>query len=169
MIDSVRRQRATQARERAASPGEINRSDTLEIGRLVFRIHQAFHQMTTQRTTEALKVTATQGHVLNLLGRLGPSNAAEISRRCCVDPKSITHIVERLVRDGFLMRRRNAKDRRVFDLLLTASGRNVAPLAPAIAAETHREFFSCLNSDEVLILEKMLRRIADRHAEQHQT
>ncbi|WP_070105883.1 MarR family transcriptional regulator [Burkholderia plantarii] len=57
--------------------------------------------------------------------------SAEISRQCGVDPKAITCMVDRLVRDGFLQRRRDTNDRRVVELVPTARGHAVAAGAPA--------------------------------------
>jgi DNA-binding MarR family transcriptional regulator len=71
---------------------------------------------------EAIGLTAPQIHALLWLGHDGPLTMGEIARRVSVTEKTVTGIVDRLERDGFLRRERDAADRRVVRARATARG-----------------------------------------------
>jgi len=120
--------------------------------------------MCTRRTQKVSKATATQARLLYLMERFRLSNAANISLECCVDPKSVTRTVGRLVRDGFVMRGRSASDRRVVELVLTARGRAAASRVAEIFSEVSDEVLVGCTVDEIEAFKAMLRRIIELNA-----
>ena len=56
---------------------------------------------------DALGLTAPQIHALLWLGHDGPLTMGELARRISVTEKTVTGIVDRLERDGFLHRERD--------------------------------------------------------------
>ncbi|NBI45202.1 MarR family winged helix-turn-helix transcriptional regulator [Burkholderia sp. ISTR5] len=131
-------------------------------GRLLLRADLALHQAITRCTQDALQVTAQQARVLYLVERPELNRAADISRQCEVDPKAITCMVDRLVRDGFLQRRRGTIDRRVVELVLTARGHAVAAGTPAAFREAHERLFAGFEAQEMARLATLLQRILER-------
>src|SRR5512138_3377188 len=75
---------------------------------------------------EALGLTAPQTHALLWLGHDGPLTMGELARRVAVTEKTVTGIVDRLERDGFLRRERDAADRRVVRARATGRGAAVS-------------------------------------------
>ena len=75
---------------------------------------------------ETLGLTATQIHALLWLGHDGPLTMGELARRVSVTEKTVTGIVDRLERDGFLHRERDAADRRVVRARATGRGAAVS-------------------------------------------
>ncbi len=75
---------------------------------------------------EALGLTAPQIHALLWLGHDGPLTMGELARRISVTEKTVTGIVDRLERDGFLHRERDAADRRVVRARATGRGASVS-------------------------------------------
>ncbi len=75
---------------------------------------------------EALGLTPPQIHALLWLGHDGPLTMGELARRVSVTEKTITGLVDRLERDGYLRRERDAQDRRVVRVHATARGTDVS-------------------------------------------
>lgn len=73
-------------------------------------------------TCEHLALTPPQIHALLWLGEDGPLTMGELARRVAVTEKTVTGIVDRLERDGHLVRERDAGDRRVVRTRLTPQG-----------------------------------------------
>ena len=70
--------------------------------------------------------TSSQCYILLALLRSGPLTMNEISGRLHLEISTITRIIDNLVRDGWLVRRRTAEDKRVVEAVLTESGRREA-------------------------------------------
>src|SRR5512143_607411 len=75
---------------------------------------------------EALGLTAPQIHALLWLGHDGPLTMGELARRVSVTEKTVTGLVDRLERDGFLRRERDAADRRLVRARATDRGAAVS-------------------------------------------
>ncbi len=75
---------------------------------------------------EALGLTPPQIHALLWLGHDGPLTMGELARRVSVTEKTVTGLVDRLERDGYLRRERDEEDRRVVRVRATARGAGVS-------------------------------------------
>jgi DNA-binding MarR family transcriptional regulator len=73
-------------------------------------------------TCAELDLSAPQVHTLLALGHEGPLAMGDLARRVAVTEKTITGLVDRLERDGLVERARDAADRRVIHVVLTAPG-----------------------------------------------
>jgi DNA-binding MarR family transcriptional regulator len=73
-------------------------------------------------TSEKAGLTPSQIHTLLWLGMDGPLTMGEIARRLGVTEKTVTGVVDRLERDGWVRRERAAADRRVVHVRLTTKG-----------------------------------------------
>lgn len=75
-------------------------------------------------TEEAYKVnlTLSQITILDILGRNKESNMSDLAHSMNVTTAAITGIVDRLVRDGYVMRVTVPDDRRVIKIKLTGKG-----------------------------------------------
>lgn len=69
-----------------------------------------------------VKITMPQLHMLGFLKRYGESRMTDIAKYMTVTTAAITGIVDRLVRDGYVARSHNPKDRRIVKVNLTPKG-----------------------------------------------
>lgn len=97
-------------------------------------LHERFLSLARRRSLrdplsascEELGLTAPQIHALLWLGHDGPLTMGELARRVSVTEKTVTGIVDRLARDGYLRRERDEADRRVVRARATARGAEVS-------------------------------------------
>jgi DNA-binding MarR family transcriptional regulator len=77
-------------------------------------------------------LTATEEKALDLLDRSGPLTAGELARRTGLAPASVTGLIDRLERKGFVRRVPNPSDRRSV-LVEVETERVFASMAPLFA------------------------------------
>ncbi len=69
-----------------------------------------------------LKMTMPQFFVLEFLNRLGECKMSDMARHLNVTTAAMTGVVQRLVRDGYVLRSSDPKDRRIVRIKPTAKG-----------------------------------------------
>lgn len=72
-----------------------------------------------------IKVTMPQFVVLNLLNRRGESSMSDLALAMGVTTAAMTGIADRLVREGYVIRLSDPKDRRIVRIKLTPKGAKV--------------------------------------------
>src|SRR5512138_3718434 len=114
---------------------------------------------------EQLGLTAPQTHALLWLGHDGPLTMGELARRVAVTEKTVTGLVDRLERDGYLRRERDPEDRRVVRARATGRG---AALSRTIVEGMHAKLALLLRLLEPAdrdalhrILDKLLLRLGE--------
>lgn len=103
--------------------------------------------------------------VLNLLAE-GPISQQELGEQLGIDRTTMVELIDELERQGTVIRRRNANDRRSYALSLTPRGRTVQKRAAKAFDDAADEFFGALEPAERQELTGMLRRLiskADSH------
>ena len=104
-------------------------------------------------------LTPEQCGVLVRLRDIQGINQSQLGKRLYKDRHSITRILDCLGERGYIERRPDETDRRVFRIFLTESGGDLADnLAPLIARH-HDRVFSGLADEEILSMRKTLGRI----------
>lgn len=129
--------------------------------RAFFYIQQV-EQLVRQRIDEVLAphgLTAGQYMVLSLVAHLEPSTSAELARRSRITAQSMGEFIRTLEQRGWIERRDDPANRRVLRIATTAEGRNVLVRCEAAVDEAERDFFSCLQPEEVGHLRHALRRV----------
>lgn len=71
------------------------------------------------------RITFSQYSVLLALGRSGPMQMNELGEHMLVAPANVTGLVDRVERKGYVRRRRDPEDRRLWVIELTDSGARV--------------------------------------------
>jgi DNA-binding MarR family transcriptional regulator len=71
------------------------------------------------------EVTLPQYRALVVLAAAGPQGMAELAAVLAVNPSTATRLCDRLVRKGLVRRHRQAGDRRLVRIALTAAGRDL--------------------------------------------
>lgn len=110
------------------------------------------------RAVAPLGLTASQIGVMLLLwfGRARTPN--EMSRVLSYDTGSMTRMLDRLEKKGFLVRRRSEADRRVVELELTPRGREAAQQLPARISTVLAGQLRGFSVDDVATLTSLLQR-----------
>lgn len=124
------------ARKRGVAPGK-GRPAT---GKRRAALHAALHDAARAHSTATVLfhtainarqgLSATEGKALDLLTRYGALTAGQLAEHARLSPASVTELVDRLERKGFVRRGRDDSDRR----------RVLVELAPERLADLAREF-----------------------------
>nr|WP_225937051.1 MarR family transcriptional regulator [Myxococcus sp. RHSTA-1-4] len=113
-------------------------------------------------TCEQLQFTPPQVHALLWLGQDGALTMGDLARRLGVTEKTVTGVVDRLEREGYLMRERSASDRRVVHCRLTPEGQATWQKLDRSMNQGMSQFLGILDASDrkalFRILEKLLRR-----------
>ncbi|HEY5678055.1 MAG TPA: MarR family winged helix-turn-helix transcriptional regulator [Myxococcales bacterium] len=99
-------------------------STVLEFLRLLWAIDHAL-QKHSRRMTREMGVTGVQRLAIRVLGRYPDLTPGQLAGVLHLHPSTVTGIVKRLQRGGFVLRRMDRSDRRRSRLALTARGRAI--------------------------------------------
>lgn len=105
-------------------------------------------------------VTPTQFRVLQIIGEHGLTTAKVISTRMRVSQGTVTSLVDKLVRDGLVVRQKSALDKRQTDIILTEAGRDVLTDAPDPLQQRFVRKFAAMEDWEQAMLVASLERVA---------
>jgi DNA-binding MarR family transcriptional regulator len=103
---------------------DTNFGGTLEFMRLIWALDHVLHKQ-SKWMARRFGVTGPQRFALRVVGREPDLSAGRLAEILKVHPSTLTGILQRLERRGFLARRVDASDRRRVRLDLTASGRAI--------------------------------------------
>jgi DNA-binding MarR family transcriptional regulator len=108
---------------------------------------------------QELGLSSRSYFVLTAVDPETPRSQQDISQMLTIDPTTMGSIVDDLEARGLVVRTRNARDRRRYDLTLSDAG--VATLAAAhdSLAATERDFFSPLSGKQRAELHGLLQRL----------
>jgi DNA-binding MarR family transcriptional regulator len=93
-------------------------------------------------------------------GALAPSRLAE---QMGMTKGGITKLADRLVAKGLIERMADPDDKRAQTLGLTAQGRGVVPALAGLADHNDEEFFGDLTDADRDLLDRLLRKIVEKH------
>jgi DNA-binding MarR family transcriptional regulator len=110
------------------------------------------------RAVKPLGLTAPQIGIVLLLSHKRATTPFELSRAMSYDSGSMTRMLDRLAKKGFIARTRSEVDRRVVKLELTSAGQDAAAQLPALCAAVLDEQLRGFSPDEVGTLVNLLSR-----------
>ena len=116
------------------------------------------------RSKELLKrtgLTAPQLAVLQTLRRQGALSGRAVAEAVSLSQPTVTSILDRLERDGLVVRKRSEADRRVVHVRLTESGRERVGAAPELLQAGFLREYRRLDDWERHMLIAALQRIAE--------
>ncbi|WP_322043653.1 MarR family transcriptional regulator [Paraburkholderia sp. J67] len=117
------------------------------------------------RAVAPLGLTSSQIGVILLLWFERARTPNEMSRVLSYDTGSMTRMLDRLEKKGFLERKRSHADRRVVELELTPLGRHAAQQLPDLIAAVMNEQLQGFSADEVTMLISLLQRFIANDAQ----
>jgi DNA-binding MarR family transcriptional regulator len=90
---------------------------------------------------ESLELNPAQGRILFPLWQDGPMSMRELARKASLGPSTLTSMLERLVRAGYVARRRSARDRRKIVVALAIKDHDVFEVWERVSAEMARLYY----------------------------
>ncbi|HIP87197.1 MAG TPA: MarR family transcriptional regulator [Anaerolineales bacterium] len=133
-------------------PGQLERL-LAEICRLRHRRVHAF--------LRSLGLHKGQPSLLRALWEQEGLTHTDLARRLCVQPATITKMVSRMEKAGFLERRPDPSDQRISRVYLTPSGRAIQEDVERIWEVLERETFAGFGEEERVLLARLLRRMRE--------
>lgn len=110
-------------------------------------------------------LNVTDFAILEALLHKGPLPVNAIGRKVLLTSGSMTAAAQRLMAKGYVQRKQDLSDRRVFNLELTPAGRRLIEAAYATHARNLEDLFRCLSAAQRRQIVKLLKTIG-RHARQ---
>ncbi len=114
----------------------------------------------TKELNRKYSVSAPQLACLSALMDMGPMPPSVISRNILVKSSTVTGIIDRLERKGFVSRVRNSPDRRVINIELTETGRELVINAPSPFQQTIVDGLKVMPEDELETVLEALTKLA---------
>jgi DNA-binding MarR family transcriptional regulator len=125
------------------------------LGFLLAQICRA-HRGKAQEKLFQIGLHTGQEMFLLRLWRKDGQTQTELADEICVQPATITRMIDRLAKEGFVERRDDAEDRRVSRVYLTEAGRALKQPVEDVWHELEQESFANLTLDEQVLLRRLL-------------
>ena len=145
--------------DRADEPG-APKAYVLE-DQIGFRLRKA-HQRATDdfmAVMDRFEVTPTQFAALAMLYEAGPLPQSQLGRLTAMDPATISGVVRRLAKRGYVRQSVDPHDARLAMIGLTAEGAAAAAAMTAVAGAVSRRTLAPLTDREAATLLKLLARL----------
>ena len=110
-----------------------------------------------------LDLTPADAGILRLLRVAAGPSQQELASKLQIHPSRLVAILDNLEKRGFVERRANPDDRRLYSLYLTKDGGEVLERIGKVAREHQDALLSVLNQEERGELANLLLKIADQH------
>jgi MarR family transcriptional regulator, organic hydroperoxide resistance regulator len=120
-------------------------------GGLILALHQATHATlhVLAGRLAGLHLSASEINVLANLADGRNRSVGEIASDTATKPTTLTSVLDRLARRGYVTRDLDPADRRSFVVSLTADGRRVARAARAATADLERAVHAVVSDEEL--------------------
>lgn len=129
--------------------------------RLIFLIFTAQNKLRKHLNNvlaaAGVRVTIVQGGILFLLKQQNGRTMSELSQLVGVDNSTLTGLVDRLERAGFVTRRMSATDRRSLLIDITDEGRQEAERAKAVIRAVNEEIKEGFTSEQIEAFKAVLK------------
>lgn len=116
----------------------------------------------TKEVARRANLTGPQLTVVKMLEQIGDLSLSELSERIRAQNSTVTGIIDRMEREGLVVRARSSEDRRVVKIKLTDKGAKLAREIKVEPMEIFRSALESLSAQESRDLMKILTKIAKR-------
>jgi MarR family transcriptional regulator, organic hydroperoxide resistance regulator len=116
----------------------------------------------TKELARRADLTGPQLTVIKVLEGVGDLSLSGLSERIRAQNSTVTGIIDRMEREGLVVRARSTEDRRVVHIRLTEDGAKIARDISVEPMEIFRQALESLAGEEVRDLLRVLTRIAQR-------
>jgi DNA-binding MarR family transcriptional regulator len=119
------------------------------------------HYIRAHQMFEAIRLYRGQPPVLRILWEGEGLTQTELAERLQITPATITKMLQRMEKVGFIQRKPDAKDQRISRVYLTEDGRAIQTQVEAVWKTMEAETFSGLTSEERVLLRRFLLKMRD--------
>jgi MarR family transcriptional regulator, organic hydroperoxide resistance regulator len=130
--------------------------DTLDY---LFAKASHLHHNRVESLLSALGLYRGQPPILSALWNQEGLTHSELAERLSVSPATISKMVQRMEKKGFVVNQADTKDQRVFRVYLTESGRAIHTRVDEIFDTIEKETFMGFTSEEKVLMRHFLTRI----------
>lgn len=104
-------------------------------------------------------IVVSHGDILDALFQKQKLTMAEIAQKIGKDKSTVTALVDKLVRLGYVIKERDAEDTRIVYVSLTPLGKELKPVFEAISKKVLEVFYLDISEDEKENLIRILNKI----------
>jgi len=115
----------------------------------------------SQQVSSEFGVTGPQLWALKTILKQGALPLGQLSKKMYLHPSTVTGVVDRLESKGYVARGRDATDRRIVTVSLTAAGRALVRKAPSPVQGKMIYGLRKLKRDELHVIHESLRKLAE--------
>jgi len=134
---------------------------TVQDDRLIFLVFTAQQQLRNHLKRrfreEGLRTTAAQAAILFLLRGNNGQTMSELSQALLVDNSTLTGMIDRLEKIGFVTRGAHPGDRRAYSIEITAAGHEEADRAKKVLKDVNRAVKEDFSDSELESFKKILK------------
>jgi len=136
----------------------MNSSDVLSlISKIRGRVNRF---IASELSKQGIKdIVTSHGDIINALFQKSKMTMAEIAERIRRDKSTVTALVDKLVRLGYVVKERDTKDTRVVYVTLTDKGNELKPIFEAISVKILDAFYLDIPENEKEELVRILNKI----------
>ena len=116
----------------------------------------------TKELAKRADLTGPQLTVVKLLEQVGDLSLSELSDKIRAQNSTVTGIIDRMEREGLVLRERSKEDRRVVHIGLTAKGSALAKEIPVEPMEIFKGALESLSVQEMRDLMRIMTKVAKR-------
>ena len=109
-------------------------------------------------------VTSVQGMVLTFLYENDRITARELGELSTLDSATLTGLLDRLEKGGFIERLPHPEDRRALQICLTDAGRDLGGKILEMGVGANQEFLRTLTTEEQIVLRMLLNKVRHHDA-----
>ena len=134
--------------------------------RLIYQLFMAQQRLRTYikntLSNEDVRVTLAQSGILFLLKQKDGQSMTELSQVLSIDNSTITGLVDRLEKSGFVNRKASPTDRRIFRIYLTSQGVQESNKAKTVIKRVNQEIKSGFSQKEIEIFKRILSSFSEK-------
>ncbi len=145
----------------AAQNGKDIAADAEAVLEAIIYLYTEGRRITKELARKA-ELTGPQLAVIKGLEQIGKLSLTELSERIRAQNSTVTGIIDRMEREGLVVRERSTEDRRVIQIRLTEKGAAIAREIPVEPMEVFQEALGILSPAETRDLLRILTKVANR-------
>lgn len=120
-----------------------------------------FHFLISQHELEKMELYPGQPQLLLTLYQNDGRSQRELSECLMVKPATITVMIKRLEKTGFVERRNDEKDQRISRIFLADKGKNICKKLSEMHGEIEKQCFANFTVEEKIVLRRLLIQVRD--------
>ena len=132
-----------------------------EGGMLISQIHQISQRIWNSilKNYNLQDLSGTRGRIIFALWNTDNIPIKDLVKKTSLDKATLTGIIDRLERDGFIIRSHNPQDKREIIISRTGKDEIFKTKIPAASDEQNALFYKDFSQEEIFTFEKMLKKI----------